>query len=162
MKWLKSAAMGRPPPTCFVKIFEIRTCVGFRLDQPHFLPHIYQFSRRFWGVFLSFLRAKPSKRFEVLRIPLPLRNHQKVREGGVSLAISWDKQKFIWKSQFLDSQYQHSIRLYDYNKLFISNIFYWFRIIINQNLECLANIRITGSVNFFVQRRISMVANKSL
>ena len=38
--------------------------------------------RRFWGVFLSFLRAKPSKRFEVLRIPPPLRNHQKVREGG--------------------------------------------------------------------------------
>ena len=37
--------------------------------------------RRFWGVFLSFLRAKPSKRFEVLRIP-PLRNRQKFQEGG--------------------------------------------------------------------------------
>ena len=48
--------------------------------------------RRFWGVFLSFLRAKPSKRFEVLRIPPPSKPSKSPRRGGVSLAISWDVQ----------------------------------------------------------------------
>ena len=38
--------------------------------------------RRFWGVFLSFLRAKSSKRFEVLRIPPPFETIKKSEKGG--------------------------------------------------------------------------------
>ena len=68
----------------------------------HYIPElIYQFSlvskivkvlcranyraarrrRRFSVVFLSLLRAEPSKRFEMLRIP-PIPKYEKVREGG--------------------------------------------------------------------------------
>ena len=38
--------------------------------------------RRFWGVFLSFLRAKPSKRFQMLKNP-PLESMKKTEKGDI-------------------------------------------------------------------------------